>query len=44
MSYPYFRQQTHKVSFLEDCDFSAMLYPAERRWFLFSDGKSFQDY
>ena len=30
MSYPYFRQQTHKVSFLEDCDFSAMLYPGRK--------------
>ena len=30
MSYPYFRQQTHKVSFLEDCNFSAMLYPGRK--------------
>ena len=30
MSYPYFRQQTHKVSFLEDCNFLAMLYPGRK--------------
>ena len=42
MSYPYFRQQMHKVSFLEDCNFSAMLYPGRKavvfilRWQKFS--------
>ena len=30
MSHPNFRQQTQKVSFLEDCDFSAMLYPGRK--------------
>ena len=42
MSYPDFRQQTHKVSFLEDCNFSAMLYPAERRWFSSQMAKVFK--
>lgn len=30
MSHPNFRQQTQKVSFLEDCNFSAMLYPGRK--------------
>ena len=44
MSNPYFRQQMHKVSFLEDCNFSAMLYPGRKAVVFISDGKSFQDF
>ena len=42
MSHPNFRQQTQKVSFLEDCNFSAMLYLSERRWFSSQMAKVFK--